>query len=269
MTPLARRLVTPIIGRRRLQGVFERLHELSLAGMNLGEGANPRTSGESHVLAWLASDLFASRHRAVVLDVGANVGNYTDAVLAAMGGRAEVWALEPSASAFAVLESRGQAHVRNIGLSDRERQAVLHSPARASNVASLHDQTARLNRLQTVVDAPETVQLTTLDRFCAREGIGHIDLLKLDVEGHETRVLDGASRMIEAGAIDVIQFEVGAANLVSRTFLRDFFDRLEHRYVIHRVLSDGLRALPRYRESHEAFKRATNYLAVARRLGHG
>jgi len=238
--------------------------------MNFGEGANPRTSGERHVIRWVADDFLRDRPRAVVFDVGANVGDYTDWLLAAMGERAEIWALEPSPSAFEVLQSRldGRAEVRlrNVGLSDTERGALLHSPGPAAKLASLHDQTPRLARHQMSVELRETVQLTTLDRFCASERIGHIDFLKIDAEGHETRVLDGARQMIDAGAVDVIQFEIGAANLVSRSFLRDLFDRLEHRYVINRILRDGFRHVPNYRESHEVFKRATNYLAIARRL---
>src|ERR1039457_3175738 len=36
----------------------------------------------------------------------------------------------------------------------------------------------------------------TLDNFCRREGIRKIDLLKIDVEGFEFAVLDGASEML-------------------------------------------------------------------------
>ena len=40
------------------------------------------------------------------------------------------------------------------------------------------------------------VQSTTIDIFCAEIGIEHIDLLKIDVQGHEGEVLEGADNML-------------------------------------------------------------------------
>ena len=40
------------------------------------------------------------------------------------------------------------------------------------------------------------VPIDTLDNFCRREGIRKIDLLKIDVEGFEFAVLDGANEML-------------------------------------------------------------------------
>ena len=51
------------------------------------------------------------------------------------------------------------------------------------------------------------MQVTTLDIFCAENGIRQIDLLKIDVEGFEYVVLKGAQNVLMKGAIKAIQIE--------------------------------------------------------------
>ena len=69
-----------------------------------------------------------------------------------------------------------------------------------------------------------------LATFCATEGIEHIHFLKLDVEGHEVAVLRGAQGMLNRGAISMIQFEFGPANIYSRSYFYDFWSLLSDSY---------------------------------------
>jgi FkbM family methyltransferase len=52
------------------------------------------------------------------------------------------------------------------------------------------------------------IKLVTLDAYCERNGIDHIDVLKIDVQGHEIQVLEGSARLLEARAIHTILVEV-------------------------------------------------------------
>jgi hypothetical protein len=51
------------------------------------------------------------------------------------------------------------------------------------------------------------VTVTTLDAYCAREGIESIDFIKIDVEGHERDVVRGAEDLISRRKIAVIILE--------------------------------------------------------------
>jgi FkbM family methyltransferase len=52
------------------------------------------------------------------------------------------------------------------------------------------------------------VETQTLDTFCSRENISEIDILKLDVEGAEIKVLQGASEKLKKKQIKLIYTEI-------------------------------------------------------------
>lgn len=265
---LGRAALRPFLGKRRFQPMWELIYQVSLAGLSFGEGADPNTSGERFVMDLVKRRAEQRDRRPVLLDVGANRGVYTRALLDVFGADADIWAFEPAESTFNVLASEvggiPNVRLRNIGLGNEEGVATLYSPGEAAKMASVYDRSERLERFGMSVTRTEPITLTTVDRFLADEGIEHVDLLKLDVEGHELKVLEGASHSLADGKVDAIQFEFADVNVQSRTFFRDFYTLLTPRYTLHRVLQDGLWPIERYSEIYEVFKRATNYVALPR-----
>jgi FkbM family methyltransferase len=263
-------MLSPVLGKARFQPLFEKLLAVALAGLNVGEGAHPLSSGETFVLRYLRDRVFASEARVIVFDVGANTGVYTRTVLDAFGSSATVFAFEPATKAFEMLAFglKHEPNVKpyNLGFGDEEGEVTLFSAGEGSKLGSLYDTSDRLARVGLVMKQRERVTLTTIDAFCERERIGRINFLKLDVEGHELKILEGSRAMLDRGAIDVVQFEFGAANIDSRTFFKDFYEFLITRFAMYRILQDGLFPLTEYKETYEVYKRATNYLAVRREL---
>lgn len=210
---------------------------------------NVDTSGERLVLEAIAA---RTSGRVLVLDVGANRGSYTRLARDVIGARAEVYAFEPSP--VAAQQIRGAESIFHYALSDAEGTAELHDDIRGSGMSSLHDRPGLLPSIR--------VQTRTLDDVCSEMGIAHVDLFKIDVEGHELRVLKGARRMLADGAVDAVQFEFGGACVDSRTFLRDFYRLLGDAYQIHRVTPRGIYPVE-YSERDEVFV-SSNFLAVRR-----
>jgi hypothetical protein len=65
----------------------------------------------------------------------------------------------------------------------------------------------------------EPVTIETLDDYWAGRPAERIDLLRVDVEGHELDVLCGAARTLGAARIDFVPFEVGGSTSTpARTF---------------------------------------------------
>ena len=54
----------------------------------------------------------------------------------------------------------------------------------------------------------ENVQTMTLDNFCDQNNIQKIDLIKIDTEGFDFEVLQGAQRMLSGNNIDIIYTEL-------------------------------------------------------------
>jgi FkbM family methyltransferase len=154
----------------------------------------------------------AARGAKVVFDVGANLGIYSLAALAAEPD-ATVHAFEPTPE-----------------IADRLREtAALNGLARLNvhqSAASSANGYAKLNRYRGESGTnggmnfifgnadegdPDRVPTVRLDDFCGDYAIDHIDLLKVDVQGHEHDVLLGAEGLIRAGKVGLIFFELNWA----------------------------------------------------------
>ena len=55
------------------------------------------------------------------------------------------------------------------------------------------------------------VSKTTIDRYCQKQNIKSIDILKIDVQGNEINVLQGAEQMLKERRIKLIFTEISIA----------------------------------------------------------
>jgi FkbM family methyltransferase len=249
------------LGRLFLQPLFERLHGVALAGMNYDRSWNVALSGELMALREIRAR--QGTEPSLVVDVGASIGDYTQAALDAFGSSCRVHAFEPSATAHRKLlarfsrETRVSAHNLALGSTDRS-ESTLYQETPGSATGSLHVRTGAVYPQHT-----ERVFIRTLDAFCAERGIDRIALLKIDTEGHELQVLRGAKSLLQRNAISAIQFELSVSTVDARVYFRDFWQLLSADYDIFRIVKDGLRHIPAYRSRQEVFM-TINYLALLR-----
>jgi len=257
-------IINPLLGKKIFQPFFEKVHLLALQGMNfygveIGEG------GEKMVINYFFNQL-DENIQPVIFDIGANIGDYSRAVNSIFGQRAMLYSFEPSKETFAILTEnlRNYKNIRlyNFGFGEDNKQAVLYSNKKGSGLASLYDRSLEYHGI--VMGEREDVAIRRLDDFCKENNIEHIHFLKMDVEGNELNILRGGERMIKSGNVDFIQFEFGGCNIDSRTFFKDFFDFLNPKYKIYRILKDGIRLIDSYKEEQEVFL-TINYLAILRK----
>ncbi len=192
-----------------------------------GVGASLSTEEE---VAFLYAFAQKNVDKLIFFDVGANKGDYAQAVLNTFPRNTHLHCFEPGAQTFAQLKQNMQAlpeenlhriYLHHLGLGSQVCTRKLYYDHEGSALASLHKR--RLNHFDIPFEKSEDVHITTLEQHCADFNIERIDVLKLDVEGHELEVLKGALALFEAKRIGIVQFEFGGCNMDSRTYLQDFY----------------------------------------------
>lgn len=260
------RLLIFIIGKIKSQEFYERIYRSSLDFMNFGRGAYPEESGEIFVLNYIKNSLKKEIGPINILDVGANVGNYTLLLNKSFNDvNANIFAFEPSEKTYKRLHSNtsGVKNIKayNFGFGEKNGKFTFYSDTDNSSHASLYN--ARLDYYNIELKEAEVVEIKTIDSFCQENNIRRIHFLKLDVEGYEFSILRGAQNVLFNNTIDFIQFEFGTYNIASKTYFQDFYYLLSQKYKIYRILRNGLYPIKRYDPLYEIFV-TTNYLAQKR-----
>ncbi|MCP4001325.1 MAG: FkbM family methyltransferase [Gammaproteobacteria bacterium] len=244
--------------QRRLQKRVRKAQEL----MGIGSGEDVSSSGEASVFETLKQSSATSY---TVFDIGANQGQFLKLTLDNLQmDKLTIHCFEPGVQTFKMLSDSAVKNERiklnNIGMGNKKYEATLHFDAAGSGLASLTKR--QLDHFDIEMNESETVRIDTIDNYCAENQITHIDLLKIDIEGHELDALEGASGMFAKQAIDTVTFEFGGCNIDTKTYFRDFWNFFVNLdFKLYRITPSGyLYEINSYKEILEQF-RTSNFLA--------
>lgn len=128
-----------------------------------------------------------------VVDIGANIGCHTLRFAKITGPQGKVYAFEPMTWAFEKLK-------KNISLNDfgnvvLENKALSDKAAAGQTVSFASSWPLSMKGKPHTVES-NTVDLATLDGYFAEKRITKLDLIKLDVDGYEPKVLRGAEKTL-------------------------------------------------------------------------
>jgi len=179
-----------------------------------------------HVLASLNPDL--------VIDIGANRGQFALAALKVLPN-ANVTCFEPLNSAFAVLSSlfrwndRVLIHKTAIGDLDSEIAINISNREDSSSLLSIGNlQTETFPGTHSL--GTEVVSVSRLSNFVSQEVLAKTTLLKIDVQGFELQVLQGAAELldkiefiyVECSFMELYRDQFLASDIISFLFARGF-----------------------------------------------
>jgi FkbM family methyltransferase len=138
----------------------------------------------------------------VVFDIGANIGAHTLGLARSVGPNGRVYAFEPADFAFAKLK-RNLALNPELDSRTRPRQILLSSsasgPSEQKIYASwpLEKNDAVHPKHRGRLAATQYATVDTLDHFAQTEALDRLDLIKIDVDGHELPVLRGGLNLLK------------------------------------------------------------------------
>lgn len=171
---------------------------------------NPSTA-ESALIGHLIRQYKVS----TVLDVGAAVGLFGKK-LRAMGYQGTIYSFEPIKKSFAQLEKRSATDAMwktfNMGLGAKEETMTLNISLNSdsSSLLEMHDTHVKNAEIATY-QSKETISIKTLDQVLSQNPAAGNIYLKLDVQGFEKLVLEGAAHTL--AHVCVIQSELSLTTL--------------------------------------------------------
>lgn len=213
------------------------LYLCALRGMGILNHKSDTVSGEAYFLRWFLAD----KEMPIIIDVGANIGEYAKKVLHT-SSKAKVFAFEPHPTTFLRLcevSARHGFQAFNVGCGDVQTVVSLYDYADSDGSTHASIIKGVIEQVHHSRAVSHRVDIVRLDDFATRLGLTNIDLLKVDTEGNELAVLKGFEMFIKQGRVKAIQFEFNEMNVVSHVFFRDFYDFLQG-YRFYRMVRDGL-----------------------------
>lgn len=212
------------------------LYQIGLRGLGILNYQSEYLIGEK---AWLKGYL-KNKKKPIVLDVGANVGNYSKYILSS-NIDCFVFAFEPHPATFKKLVENvtfNNFKAFNVGVGNENGILELYDydTKDGSSHASLYRDV--IKDLHKGNPISHSVEIITLDEFVNSQNIQVIDLLKIDTEGNEFNVLLGCKDLLKSRKIKAIHFEFNEMNIVSKVSFKDFWDYLVD-YDFYRILPGG------------------------------
>jgi FkbM family methyltransferase len=173
------------------------------------------------------------------IDVGANVGNWTNMFLKHSPYNVTGILFEPSVDAVAQLKVRFSQHpqleIVDVAIADTQGNMPFYEQPNSGEGSTL------VRELRSSAKAARRVTISTLDLEMYNRGFDSIDFLKVDTEGYDLRVLHGASGLLSRQQIGLIQFEYNSMWASANSTLAGANHLLEsYGYRIFLLRQDGL-----------------------------
>jgi FkbM family methyltransferase len=130
------------------------------------------------------------------LDVGANVGYYSLLAAPLVGASGGIHAFEPVSTMHEMLRSNFERNQIRQAVANRLIVSDSSGPKTINLSPEDNCGSSSVGIVLRGDHRTETVESITLDDYLRQRGLARVDVIKMDVEGHETAVLRGASALL-------------------------------------------------------------------------
>ena len=129
-----------------------------------------------------------------IIDVGAATGHFSVVAKSLFPG-ASIFAFEPAGRQRILLQRNAQLNgiadiqIQSVGLWNRADELSFRSNGAESSIAEV-------SRFRGLLDFPETIPIVALDQWIDENALPSLDLIKMDAEGAEIEIIEGAGRTL-------------------------------------------------------------------------
>ncbi len=155
----------------------------------------------------------------VIFDVGANDGESIER-FKKIFSKSKIYSFEPDDNAFQRLKknyyNKENIEIFDFGISNRDgnQQFYSYDHDKISSLMQL-DANSKLFKSRKIAknsgedfEKLKDIKILKLDSFVKDKNIPRINILKIDVQGYEPEVIEGAKYLIENNKIDIIEMEI-------------------------------------------------------------
>ena len=198
------KLYVLIFGHKKLQFINDVFLSLTLDAKGFKNYGDFNKTGEKKFIRLIRDEINLS------LDIGANVGNYTRLILQETNSK--VISFEPLPDAYRELEVlkkdfKERLETFNIAISNENKIQELYYGSEKSEKASLMNNLEKLSFVGEANINKISVEVKKLDDLKDILKNQIIDFIKIDTEGYEFEVLDGAKHLLKEHQPKFIQIE--------------------------------------------------------------
>ncbi len=183
-------------------------------------------------------NILAPTNPQLCIDIGANVGSYTLDLIRYTD--ADIISFEPIPEVFDELKDKfifqPRVIVENVGVGACNDNLTIHYNPNMLAHASF---AAEVKKVSYVTNKEKmVVPIVSLDSYCETNNITSIDFIKIDTEGYESEVFDGAKRVFNEIMPKFIQIEFNWHHLFRNKTLNYFAEQLP-KYDVYQLTYDS------------------------------
>ncbi len=229
------RIYVLIFGRKSLQFLNDIILSLSLHAKGYKNYGNFKSTGEENFINIISEEI------KVCLDVGANIGNYSKLLLEKTNSK--VYAFEPMEKSFEELKKikekyKDRFFIEKLALGNEDGVKQIYSANETSEKASLEKNLEKLSFIDKNNLREYDISIKKIDSLDFFDTNSKVDFLKIDVEGHEYEVIQGAKKFIDFNSPKFIQIEINWHQLFKKVNIFEF-SKLLNDYEIFKILPYG------------------------------
>jgi FkbM family methyltransferase len=203
----------------------------------------PRDTGFYETLVYLVYRDWVAKPGSTAIDVGAHTGLHTFRLAECVGKKGRVFAFEPLSEFASQIEAEAAArygtgnrvHVSSVALSDVDGDAVFYrnpeapwqSTLVAGHVPNPCGSSWEPSEDHRSATEPVPIRVATLDKVLDPAVTKYVSVLKIDAEGAEFKILNGARNLLSRSSpLIVLEFMIEQLELLGKQ-PNDFFDLVE------------------------------------------